>query len=141
MTDHAWDEGMGLLEANLRDRDLTPNMTAIRGATLRAALSHLTDEQWFNAVRRCIEVQDWFPTVRELLEHAAQAPSTRQPPAGLLPSDTRSIEERRAAFKRGFDEEFKPQLCANGIHLGCEHPQQAETVTASAAAGANEGRA
>jgi hypothetical protein len=121
VTDHAWDEGMGLLEANLRDRDLTPHMKAIRGATLRAAMDHLTDEQWAVVVQRALRNEaGWFPVLGELEAYAAELPPmgtvtfvptedgrvrrviSPEPTVLLLPEspDTRSKEEKRADAAR-----------------------------------------
>lgn len=95
MTDESWMEGYGLMEANLRDRDLTPPMKALRGATLRAAMNHLTDAQWSQVVQEALRKRDgWFPVVGELEEYAAALP----PPPGvsasvlaMLPAEVREI--------------------------------------------------
>jgi hypothetical protein len=75
VTNDAWDEGMALLEANLRDRDLTPGMKSLRGATLRAAMNHLSDEQWGGVVQEALRSPTgWFPVLGELEDYAARLP-------------------------------------------------------------------
>jgi hypothetical protein len=94
VTNDAWDEGMALLEANLRDRDLTPGMKSLRGATLRAAMNHLSDEQWGGVVQEALRSPTgWFPVLGELEDYAARLPQATTRTA--LPDDTRTPEERR----------------------------------------------
>lgn len=75
MTDSSWDEGMALLEANCRDYPMTDRMKALRASTLRAALGHLTDEQWGFVVQQAIRKPDGkYPVLGELEEYAKSAP-------------------------------------------------------------------
>jgi hypothetical protein len=110
---------MKSLLATMRDRDLSESMQDRRGQLYRQALGHLTDEQWRHAVNDVISSLDWFPSVRQLLEAAARAPT---PDLLALPDDTRTTDEKRADFRRGFQEQLRPALCAHGIHIDCEHP-------------------
>lgn len=102
MTDQSWIQGTALLTVNLRDRELSEEQKRLRGGSYRAALDHLTDREWLAAVNDCIQAQDWYPTIRELLDYAsrqrAALPSERQ-----IAQDTRSIEERREETKRGLE--------------------------------------
>lgn len=99
MNDHAWDEGMALFEANLRDRDMTPGMKALRGATLRAAMDHLDDQQWGAVVQEALRSPTgWFPVLGELEDYAARLP--QHPTTTALPDDTRTLEEKRADAAR-----------------------------------------
>jgi hypothetical protein len=86
------------LLANLRDRDLTPAMLKVRGESYRRELDHLSDEAFDHAVKTAIRTLDWFPTVHQLLEFAAEAP---QPARSLLSDDTRTLEEKRADAAKG----------------------------------------
>lgn len=123
MTDHAWDEGYSLLEANLRDTDKTPAMKALRGATLRAAMDHLSDERWGVVVQQALRsASGWFPVLGELEGYAAALPATSSitfvptgngrvrrviteaSPASALPEDTRAPEERREDARRLLDQ-------------------------------------
>lgn len=123
MTDHGWDEGYSLLEANLRDTDKTPAMKALRGATLRAAMDHLTDEQWGVVVQQALRSESgWFPVLGELEAYAAALPPTgsvmfvptedgrvrrvitEATPAPALTDETRTPEERREDAKRLLDQ-------------------------------------
>lgn len=102
MTDHAWEEGMALLEANLRDTDKTAAMKALRGATLRAAMDHLTDRQWGGVVQEALRSPTgWFPVLGELEDYAARLP--QEPTSLALPDDTRTAEEKRADAARLLD--------------------------------------
>jgi hypothetical protein len=102
VTDHAWEEGMALLEANLRDADKTPAMKALRGATLRAALDHLTDRQWGAIVQEALRSPTgWFPVLGELEDYAERLP--QEPTTAALPDDTRTPEEKREDAKRGLE--------------------------------------
>ena len=101
MTDEAWIRGMGQLAACFPSAEESQERKAIRGQTYRQALNRLTDETWSYAVKAAIEHERWFPTVAALMDYANDAPAPE--PKGLLPADTRSIEERREDFRRGFE--------------------------------------
>lgn len=99
MTEEAWDEGVKLLKANLRDQTKTEEERAIRGATIRAAMNHLSDDEWGWIVQQAITKPDgWYPTVGELLDLEKAIPPRLVGNDRLaLPADTRSLEERRQA--------------------------------------------
>lgn len=122
MTDHGWDEGYSLLEANLRDTDKTPAMKALRGATFRAAMDHLSDEQWGVVVQQALRCESgWFPVLGELEAYAAALPPTGSvtfvptedgrvrrvitdaPAVPELPGETRTPDEKREDAKRGLE--------------------------------------
>lgn len=125
MTEGSWVEGMKSLLATMRDRDLSEPMQERRGKLYREALGHLSDEQWTFAVNDCIASLDWFPSVRQLLAAAERAPL---PSALALSDDTRTVEEKRSDFRRGFEEQLRPALCQHGIHISCEHPEATPTA-------------
>ena len=113
MTNEAWTKGLALLGVDLRDRDLTPEMLQLRGDSYRRRLGHLGDEQWLYAVNAALDQLDWYPTIHELLELAADAP----PPAtsGLLAGKTLEQleldrEEAKAVYAR-----IRPHLIDIGL--------------------------
>jgi hypothetical protein len=101
MTEQAWLKGMAELAASFPDRDEAPEVKAIRGQVYRRELARLTDETWLYAVRSAIQSEKWFPSVAALLDYANDAPEA--PVKGLLPADTRTVEEKRADFREGFE--------------------------------------
>lgn len=118
MEDRAWVDGMAELLASFPSQDQDEAVLAKRGEVYRRELGSLTDEAWLYAVREAIRSERWFPTVAVLLEHARRAPA---PTATMIPSDTRTVEEKRADFRRGFEEQLRPALCEHGIHISCDH--------------------
>lgn len=126
MNNDAWTVGMSEL-LTLPSRDETPERMAIRGVVFRRELGGLSDEVWLGAVRLAIQRERWFPTVAAMLAYAKEV--FEAPPvmdAGRqIPSDTRTVEEKRADFRRGFQEQLRPALCEHGIHIDCEHQAEA----------------
>ena len=101
MTNESWLQGLALLVANLRDRDLTPEAQAIRGATYRQELGHLSDAEWEATVRGCVRTLDWFPSIRELLEHAAAHRRESDAAKAIERRSEETREEGRAAARQG----------------------------------------
>lgn len=107
MTEDGWARGMAEL-LTLPERDESPERKAIKGVTYRRELDGLTDELWLAAVRIALQRDKWFPPVASLLEYASEAAGTL-PRWNALPEDTRSIAEKRADARRGF-EIFRDEL-------------------------------
>jgi hypothetical protein len=84
LTDQAWAQGMAELVTCLPDREQTAEMQTVRGNAYRAELKHLSDEQWWYAVRASVRGLNWFPTVRQLLDYAEDCPPSETPRALLL---------------------------------------------------------
>jgi hypothetical protein len=106
---------MALLAANLRDTDKTPAMKALRGATLRAAMDHLTDRQWALVVQEALRSPTgWFPVLGELEDYDARLP--QEPTSMALPEDTRTPDEKRADAARMLDT-IKAELAAREAEL------------------------
>jgi hypothetical protein len=104
---------MTQLTASLRDRELTPAMAQARGDCYRQALARLTDEQWAYAVSESLRLLDWFPTIHELLDFAADAPPTAV--HGLLPEKTPEQRELEREQAKAVYERIRPRLVEIGL--------------------------
>lgn len=73
MTDESWATGYGELVLAFRDViKRGAEESAARGAVYRKHLDALSDGAWLHAVSEAIRESEWFPTVAELREWAAE---------------------------------------------------------------------
>ncbi len=63
-------------------------------------MNHLSDDQWRFAVETALERCRFYPAVVDLLDFASEWPGLTQ---HALPSDTRTVEQKRADFRAGFE--------------------------------------
>lgn len=110
MTNDGWLTGLRELLAAFPDRETEPEIAATRGEVYRRELNALTDETWLYAVRECVRHERWFPTVAAILDYASDAPEPAKKALGPPPEFG-----DREAFRRGYEEVFKPALKAHGI--------------------------
>jgi hypothetical protein len=100
VTDEAWARGLAEL-STLPRQDSGPGIAELQGRIYREELRHLSDPEWYFAVREAIRRERWFPPCSALLEYAAEY----GPDIKLLPPAR--TEEQRAAdreeAKRGLE--------------------------------------
>ena len=91
-------------------------MLSLRGQVYRQDLGHLTDEAWLYAVS-VARRREWFPSIDELLEFAADAPRRDNHGLPAAGETTLSPKERHAAAIAGL-EAIRAELQARGVPMG-----------------------
>lgn len=117
MTDAAWADGWEILRVCCQDREMTAEDRAVRSRCYRLDLNHLSDEQWAYAVTLARRDR-WFPTIADLLRHAADfqhvtTPSTRLLTMGEIESQR---EAGRQSAREGL-EMIEAELAKQGIRV------------------------